>query len=181
MLLIRLDRFSPRKGCSKSHIVLARTNCGPAQFLAQWTSGPLPLPQAPGLSQSRPALFAHSLTRSFARRSSKSPTFLLPLNQTRCPQSTGHQRGGAKQRLSSQSHHRPNHHTSLRPLHLTSFSPPHLLSLTSPHLHSQDRYIDVQLACTPPLRVQFYARDGLRRPLDNGCSLMRSRTDELKL
>jgi hypothetical protein len=143
VLLIRLGRFSPRKGCSKSHIVLVELIAAPLSSwrsgpVDQWTSGPLPMPQAPGLSQSRPALFA-----SFARSPAalpKSPTFLLPLNQTRSPQSTHHpstvrQRGRAKQRLSSQSHRRPKppHHTSLRPL--TSFLPPHLLSLTSPHLH----------------------------------------------
>jgi hypothetical protein len=106
--------------------------------LSSWRSGPVdpwPVAHAPGLSQSRPALFARSPAAL-----PKSPTFLLPLNQTRSPQSTHHpstvrQRGRAKQRLSSQSHRRPKppHHTSLRPL--TSFLPPHLLSLTSPHLH----------------------------------------------
>jgi hypothetical protein len=105
--------------------------------LSSWRSGPVdpwPVAHAPGLSQSRPALFA-----SFARSPAalpKSPTFLLPLNQTRSPQSTN-PRSTKGEEPSSAFHLNLtvalNHHTSLRPL--TSFLPPHLLSLTSPHLH----------------------------------------------
>ena len=73
VLLIRLGRFSPRTGCSEVTSRLPELIAAP---LSSWRSGPvapLPLPQAPGLSQSRPALFAHSLT--FAHSLVRPPLF----------------------------------------------------------------------------------------------------------
>ena len=74
--------------------------------------------------------------------------------------------------------------TSLRPLLLHPSSSTHL---TAPHLPPSPpaRRTATSTSCgllaRPAASCHFYERDGLRRPLDNGCSLMRSRNGRIEV
>jgi len=75
---------------------------------------------------------------------------------------------------------------SLSPPHFASFSstfPLPLLLLTSPlpPLAGPQPPKTCGLLARPAASCQFYERDGLRRPLDNGCSLMRSRNGRIEV
>jgi hypothetical protein len=147
----------------------------------------LPSPQGPqdrGLQQSHCAC-QDKLLLAVRPQSVPGPPCSLarPLNQTRCPNPPSPAGPAPHQSSAFISHSPPPPPPPPPPLLSTpSLSlPPHLSSPSPPPLAGPQRLKTCSLLARLSASCESYQRDGLRRPLDNGCSLMRSRTDELKL
>jgi hypothetical protein len=148
-----------------------------------------PRPSCPQRERGRACRGSHCACQNRlppGERSWPAPTF-FPLNQTQLPPGppgTPSTHPAPTKPAPCLGLHLTLTTTSLRPLLLHPSSSPHL---TAPHLPPSPpaRRTATSTSCgllaRPAASCHFYERDGLRRPLDNGCSLMRSRNGRIEV